>query len=273
MARSRNIKPGFFQNDELSELDPLARLAFIGLWTVADYKGCVEYRPKMLKIQILPYDNCDFEIIANNLEQARFIRYYSNGGKQYIKIVNFEKHQNPHKNERDAGSDIPDILEEEKITNENKELSKDGTKPDLFGTTTEPLALIPDSLLLIPSTLIPDSTPSSDAGRMVCPVNKIIELYHLTMPNNPCCKSVNADRRGAIKARWNEAAKLGYDPFGYKTEEDGLMAWETFFSVCAESEFLTGKVEPTQGRKRFIADIDFLFSPSGFAKCLENKYL
>lgn len=56
MARARNIKPAFFTNDELSELPPLARLLFIGLWTIADYKGCFEYKPKRLKVQLLPYE-------------------------------------------------------------------------------------------------------------------------------------------------------------------------------------------------------------------------
>lgn len=147
MARARNIKPGLFQNDLLGELCPLARLAFIGMWTIADFKGCIEFRPKMMKVQLLPYDDCDIEALANDLEQARFIRYYSVQGKRYIKIVNFEKHQNPHKNERDAGSDLPDISE----ASENNELTQDGTKPDLIGTARA------DSLVLIPSSLIPDS--------------------------------------------------------------------------------------------------------------------
>ena len=156
MARARNIKPGFFQNDELAELHPLARLAFIGMWTIADFKGCIEYRPKMLKVQILPYDDCDMEVITNNLEQARFIRSYAVQGKRYLKIVNFEKHQNPHKNEREAGSEIPDILEQDETPNKNNELTQDGTKPDLIGTArADSLVLIPDSPVLIPDTRAP----------------------------------------------------------------------------------------------------------------------
>jgi len=163
MARARNIKPGFFQNDELGDLNPLDRLAFIGMWTIADFKGCIEYRPKMLKVQLLPYDECDMEEITNNLDKARFIRFYSVQGKRYIKIVNFEKHQNPHKNERDAGSEIPDIQDQDIVDNKNNELAQDGTKPDLIGTDSEPLVLIPDSLLLIPSSLIPETGfPSKD---------------------------------------------------------------------------------------------------------------
>ena len=134
MARARNIKPAFFQNEKLAELKPINRLAFIALWTVCDFKGCLEYRPKRLKVQLLPYDDCDIEEIINNLTESGFIQIYSVENQDYIKILNFEKHQNPHKNEKEAGSDIPDI---------------DGTRTDNIGTSRA------DSLLLIPDTLNP----------------------------------------------------------------------------------------------------------------------
>lgn len=109
MARARNIKPQFFTNDELSELPPLARLLFIGLWTIADFKGCFEYKPKRLKVQLLPYDDCDIEQLVSALDKSRFISIYSVQGQTFGKVLNFNKHQNPHKNEKEKGSDIPDI--------------------------------------------------------------------------------------------------------------------------------------------------------------------
>ena len=152
MARSRNIKPGFFQNEDLGELSPLTRLAFIGLWGYADFRGCIEYRPKRLKAQILPYDECDFEEIVNNLDKSGFIRKYSVQEKQYIKVVNFTKHQNPHKNEEDKGSDIPDITKSDSQDTDSKVLTinrdKNGTTLDNDGTTrADSLNLIPDSLI------------------------------------------------------------------------------------------------------------------------------
>jgi uncharacterized protein YlbG (UPF0298 family) len=146
MARARNIKPAFFLNTDLSEIPALGRLAFIGLWTLADYKGCIECNFKKIKAQVLPYDECNLEDLLNNLEQFRFIRYYFVQGKRYIKIENFERHQNPHKNEREAGSDIPDITEKD---NEIIDLTQDGTKTDLIGSARA------DSLLLIPDSPIP----------------------------------------------------------------------------------------------------------------------
>ncbi len=153
MARARNIKPSFFQNEELAELNPLDRLFFIGLWTIADYKGCIEFRPKRLKIQILPYDDCDTEVLANNLERSGFLRMYSVEGKRYLKVVNFERHQNPHKNERDAGSEIPDFDGKDAQAIDSIEFEKnreqDGTNLEQDGTArADSLLLIPDSLLL-----------------------------------------------------------------------------------------------------------------------------
>lgn len=159
MARARNIKPSFFTNDELSELNPLARLLFIGMWTVADYKGCFEYKPKRLKVQLLPYDECNVEELTINLEKSGFIAIYTVQGQQYGKVINFEKHQNPHKNEREKGSELPDIDQKDE---ENPKFTKDlgniEINHDENGTDrADSLNLIPDSLLLKPENLLPES--------------------------------------------------------------------------------------------------------------------
>jgi hypothetical protein len=150
MARARNIKPAFFQNEDLAELKPIERLAFIAMWTVADYRGCIEYRAKRLKVQLLPYDNCDIDSIVTNLEQSRFITTYTVNGQNYIKILNFEKHQNPHPNEKKSGSTIPDI--DESNCNINK-LQTIVTNHDKDGTNrADSLIPITDSPLPITST-------------------------------------------------------------------------------------------------------------------------
>ncbi|KVD37860.1 hypothetical protein WJ41_22805 [Burkholderia ubonensis] len=113
------------------------------------------------------------------------------------------------------------------------------------------------------------NAPSSD---LQCPVDQIVAAYHELMPDNPRIKVLHDGRRKAIAARWREAARLTCKPFGYRTVAAGLKAWRTFFRVCAESDFLTGKAKPQPGRKRFRADIDFLMSPEAFAKCVEGKY-
>lgn len=105
MARSRNIKPGFFQNELLAEADPLARLLFAGLWTLADREGRMEDRPKRIKAALLPYDGCDVDGLLNQLAERGFIVRYVVGGIPLILVVNFTKHQNPHCKE--AASHLP----------------------------------------------------------------------------------------------------------------------------------------------------------------------
>lgn len=173
MARARIIKPSFFQHEDLAELTPLERLFFIGLWTVADYKGCVEWRPKRLKIQLMPYDDIDLEQCRSVLERFNFIRSWSDGKRTFVKIINFERHQNPHRNERAKGSDLPDCpevppesenpeivsVETEEVTENSRQIAinpdlnrstrdQNGTARDLNGTaralTLNPLTLTLD---------------------------------------------------------------------------------------------------------------------------------
>lgn len=68
MARARNIKPGFFANEDLAECDPLARLLFAGLWCLADREGRLEDRPKRIRAELLPYDSCDADELLNQLQ-------------------------------------------------------------------------------------------------------------------------------------------------------------------------------------------------------------
>ena len=98
MARSRSLKPGFFKNEHLAGLNPFARLLFAGLWTLADREGRLEDRPKRIKAEILPYDDCDIETLLDELQDGKepFILRYGIDGERYIQVMKFAKHQNPH---------------------------------------------------------------------------------------------------------------------------------------------------------------------------------
>lgn len=115
MARSRNLKPGFFSNEILAECQPLARILFQGLWCIADREGRLEDRPKKIKAEILPYDNCDVDLLLNELADKTepdgspaFIIRYAAEGRGYIQVINFKKHQNPHVKEATSNIPAPD---------------------------------------------------------------------------------------------------------------------------------------------------------------------
>ncbi len=164
MPRARNIKHQFFVNDELGELDPLARLLFIGLWTIADFNGNVEWRPKKIKTLLLPYDDCDITKLTINLDKSRFVRIYSNGENIYLNITKFRVHQNPHKNEVAKGTDIPEFTEEHRQLIDLTTLT---INHDLITNDPDSIdANSPDSCILIPDSLSlnPDS-PNRDKSR------------------------------------------------------------------------------------------------------------
>jgi hypothetical protein len=106
--RARNIKPGFFKNDVLAECGPLARILFAGLWCMADREGRLEYRPKKIKAEILPYDNCNIEKLVDELSARGFVGLYSVNGENYLNIINFAKHQFCHVREQASSLPAPD---------------------------------------------------------------------------------------------------------------------------------------------------------------------
>ena len=93
------------------------RLFYVGMWTQADREGRMEDRPKRLKAVIMPYDNVQVEKILEDLTKARFIIRYKAGGRPYIQIRTFTKHQRV--NMREPASTIPaptDDMQADEIT-------------------------------------------------------------------------------------------------------------------------------------------------------------
>lgn len=170
MARARNIKPGFFTNDALAEIPMAGRLLFAGLWTVADRDGRLEDRPKKIKAQILPYDDVDVDGLLNKLSESGFILRYSAENNQYIQIVNWNKHQNPHVKESPSLIPAPD---------ENQ------TSTVPTPETPEPAGLIPDSLNLIPdSKKTPDATAPAFSADDLSMAHSILTDILLLNPNH-----------------------------------------------------------------------------------------
>jgi len=116
--RARNLKPGFFKNEELADLPFEARLLFAGLWCMADREGRIEDRPRRIKAEVFPYDDVDIEKLLEQLRTARSIVRYTVEGHDggVIWIPTFKRHQNPHKNEKPselpAYSDIAKLRED-----------------------------------------------------------------------------------------------------------------------------------------------------------------
>lgn len=152
MARSRNIKPGFFKNYELADQGPLAQILFAGLWCLADREGRLEDKPRLIKAEIFPYYDCDVNGELTKLERLGLVTRYEVGGVAVIEVCNFKKHQTPHNTEK--ASVLPASPEktpkESTTSTDNGDLTVDSRKSN---GGNPPDSLIPDSL--IPDSLVP----------------------------------------------------------------------------------------------------------------------
>jgi hypothetical protein len=98
--RIRTIKPEFFHHEGLFEAEaetklPL-RVAFAGLWCIADREGRFKWEPRRIGVQVLPYDGVDFSRVLDALATRAFI----------LKYPSFLKHQVI--NNRESQSILPD---------------------------------------------------------------------------------------------------------------------------------------------------------------------
>lgn len=100
MARARTVRPEFFSNELLAECSMAARLAFVGLWTLADREGRLEDRPKRIGALLFPYDrDIDVNKLLDELQSRGFIQRYDAGGIRVVSVTSFVKHQHPHPKE------------------------------------------------------------------------------------------------------------------------------------------------------------------------------
>lgn len=244
MPRARNLKPSLFKNELLGEADPLLTLLFEGLWTLADREGRLEDRPKRIKAEIFPYRELpDFNGYLTELERMGFICRYVVAGEGYIEVINFTKHQSPHKTEK--ASELPknpgksggcDVTENAPLNNESYTVKE---------------SLTPDSLLLTPdssvneSPTVPVAQAKPEKPKPTKRKSKLPDDFALT-----------TERRDAALSYWRERNRLDLnvdDEFerflahhraNGKTMADWDAAWKTWY--CNAVKFNKPQFTPAQ---------------------------
>ena len=112
MGRIRTVKPDLFTHSDLFDAEketglPL-RLAFIGLFTCCDREGRFKWKPRELKIAVLPYDDVDFSRVLHALHTRGFLVRYACQGREFGAIPTFSDHQVI--NNRESASKLPDPM-------------------------------------------------------------------------------------------------------------------------------------------------------------------
>lgn len=180
--RARNVKPGFFQNEQLAELPFEARLLFVGLWCLADREGRLEDRPKRIKMNVFPADSIDIEPLLDGLVRQGLIDRYEAHGVACIEIPKFLEHQRPHANEQE--SRLPTKVQSTSHQGDKHfALNPDSLNPESspFGrersrAATDPEAAAetrPAGKKRSPATRLPDDFELTDERRLVAEAEKL----------------------------------------------------------------------------------------------------
>lgn len=262
MARARNIKPGFFANEDLAECDPLARLLFAGLWCLADREGRLEDRPKRIRAEILPYDMCDADDLLNQLQARGFILRYSHGEGRFIQVLKFDSHQNPHMKEAKSsipapGSTMPAAEADSATTDEAPDQHSTSTvqAPDKNEKSpADPGSLIPDSL--IPSTLIPERETTPRKRVAPFPLPEWINRDHWDAWHS-CSKRRNAtDKQKQLAVDKLKAWKDEGIDYAAALENAAIGGWQGLFKpdpAKSGGAIVVNKQEALEERNRGVA--------------------
>ena len=104
-----------------------------------------------------------------------------------------------------------------------------------------------------------------------CPHTELLKLWgkhlsHLTQP-----RTWEGTRQANMRQRWVQAAKpSAYSPEGYKTTEEGLKWWDSFFGYIANDTSLANGFE-TKGRT-WRPDLEWVVNATNFQKIIDGKY-
>lgn len=112
MARKRMIDPGIWQSEDFSKLSTLAKLVFIGLFSLADDEGRGRCNPVYLKSTLFPYEegirSADIDKTLSEISSNMSVILYSCDGSNYYSLYNWDTWQ---KIDKPTPSKIPDFDE------------------------------------------------------------------------------------------------------------------------------------------------------------------
>lgn len=127
------------------------------------------------------------------------------------------------------------------ITNNHKPINTEG-KPSLSGTTFPP-----------------------------CPHTELLKLWAKNLPHLTQPRTWEGNRQANMRQRWIQAGKpSAYSLEGYKTTEDGLKWWDSFFGYIANDTSLAKGFE-AKGRT-WLPDLEWVVNATNFQKIIDGKY-
>ncbi len=98
MARIRTVKPEFFRHEGLQDLEAAhpgkyPMLVFEGIWTICDREGRFLWKPRSIKLDILPFLEFNMSETMDLLAQSGFIQKYEIEDNVYGEVLAWDRHQ------------------------------------------------------------------------------------------------------------------------------------------------------------------------------------
>lgn len=232
MARKRMIDPSIWQSEDFSRLSTLAKLVFIGLFSLADDEGRGRCNPVYLKSTLFPYEenirSADIDKTLSEISSNMSVVLYSCDGSNYYSLLSWDTFQ---KIDRPSQSKIPEY-------NEN-------TMELLFDehSTSTRRVVAPNKN----KKRIEDNKNIKEDNR-----NKVVEIYNAYCTNLPQVQKITDKRNKTI------------DNF---LKEFSIEQLDTICKIANASEFLTGNND-----RNWKADFDFIMRSDKATAILEGKY-
>jgi len=98
------------------------------------------------------------------------------------------------------------------------------------------------------------------------PVEEIRDLYHEILHDLPECRVLSTKRKSQINARWNQTVGKSKKPCS------SLDFWRRFFTYVRKCPWLMGEIPPQDGRRQFMANLEWITNENNFAKIIEGEY-
>lgn len=260
MARIRTIKPEFWTSEQVMEITPLARLAFIAMWNFSDDHGVHPASYKTLRAEAFAGDdNITADTVAGlvaEMQRERLVAEFEVDGKRYWHVTGWARHQK---------IDKPTYRHPEppnETTHHREVAEHSANTPRKVAESSPPESKGVEGKGKEGNDVVDDTAVSSVAAKSAdpCPHQEIIDLYHRILPMGRQVRVWTDARRAKLRARWREDEKRQSTDW-----------WVRLFDYIAKSEFLTGKV-CAKDRKPFEIDLEWIITPANLVKIIEGKY-
>lgn len=246
---NRIVRDSILASEAVCSLDWAAEVFYRRLMSIADDYGRCEAMPQLLRARCYPLQT-DAIKIENILawlaacREAKLIRLYSVGGKNYLEINKFGQQIR-------SASKCPEPP------------ACDGDCKDNDCNCLQPISSAQLGVSVSEGEGVSENTDGPPSGPRVVPCDHegVIAAYHELCPTLPAVRDWTDKRRSHLQARWRE-----------KQDRQNLDWWRKYFRYVNRSAFLRGDATEKNRTRPFRASLDWLLIRDNMAKVIEGRY-